>query len=54
MKGFLVEAEQGKAYRQPAAARVHVILREGDRYLLFDTCDRQLGNDVLHRSYLAK
>jgi hypothetical protein len=54
MKGFLVEAEQGKAYRQTTAARVHVILREGDKYLLFDTCDRQQGNDVLHRSYLAK
>jgi hypothetical protein len=54
MKAFLMDAEQGKAYKQPAAERIHVILHETDKYLLFDTCDRQQGNDVLHRSYLAK
>jgi hypothetical protein len=54
IKTFLSEAEQGKAYKQPAAERIHVILHETNKYLLFDTCDRLQGNNVLHRSYLAR
>jgi hypothetical protein len=51
---FLREAEQGKAYRHSGAERTYVILQETDKYVLFDTCDRQQGSDVLHRSILAK
>ena len=54
VQNFLTEAEYGQPTRIPTAGRSQTIRHETAQALLFDTCDLDERNAVLHRSYLAK
>ena len=50
---FLATAEKGQTFRTNGA-RTTTIRQEGPQHLLFDACDPNQNNLVLHRTVLAK
>jgi hypothetical protein len=54
VRAFLAEAEGGKSSTEAVTDRVYVIVQEGERQVLSDTCDRARKNVVIHRSVLAR
>jgi hypothetical protein len=54
LRKFLTEAEAGRPSSESITARTCVQVRQGDRTLLFESCDRSRQNLVLHRGFLAR
>ncbi len=54
VKGFLSEAERGKASEKEVTARVTAVKRETDKNLFFETRDRKQKGGWVHRNYIAK
>jgi hypothetical protein len=54
VKTFLLAAEQGKPTNEAVTQWVYVHVQESAEQILFDTCDRQRGNLVIHRSVVAR
>jgi hypothetical protein len=51
---FLTETEAGQSCQREQACRTLVLRRDAGASLLFDTCDPDRQNLVVHRSFLAK
>jgi hypothetical protein len=54
VREFLGNAENGQAFRQPAAGAVQQFRHETERSVLLETCDVGTEKGVVHRCYLAK
>jgi len=54
VRDFLLEAEGGQAHSEGVTERTYVQVRTAPRAWVFDSCDRQRGNVVLHRGFLAR
>jgi hypothetical protein len=54
VKSFLTAAEGGKPADEAVTGQVYVMTVEGEKQILFDTCDRARENLVIHRSVLAR
>jgi hypothetical protein len=54
VRAFLREAENGKATGKAATNRTYVQVRNAERTMLLECCDRSRDNLVLHRSFLAR
>lgn len=54
LQTLLADAAKGTTTRQDVNDRVHMIRQETDRSVLFDTCDRNRQNLVVHRCVLVK
>ena len=54
IKGFLAEAETGKAEAKQLTPRMTMVKSESEKNLFFETRDRKRGDEWLHRNYLKK
>ena len=54
VKAFLTDAEHGKSKERAASKRVSEVRKEGEKALLFESCDKDNGGAVLRQSYLTK
>ena len=54
VRGWLFETDKGNAFRQTVNNRIHMIRQESPGNVLFDTCDRDQNNLVVHRCILVK
>ena len=55
VRDFLARADQGRTAEQRAVtSRIHLVTRETDSHLLFETQDRTSKQTWLHRSYIKK
>jgi hypothetical protein len=55
VKKFLAEAEQaGKEQKKDVSKRVQVCTKDSEKSLFVETRDKDNGNAVIRRSYLAK
>lgn len=54
VKGFLADAEAGRASSKEVGPRTELVTRETQTNLLFETRDRKEANVWIHRNYLTK
>jgi hypothetical protein len=54
VKTFVADADHGKAKERAASGRVSEVRKDGEKALLFESCDKQNGGAVLRQSYLTK
>ncbi|HEY8224309.1 MAG TPA: DUF6569 family protein, partial [Pyrinomonadaceae bacterium] len=52
--GFLDGAEKGEAKQQAVSPRVHLVTREDDKNVFFETRDRAQNGAWIHRNYIRK
>ncbi len=54
VRGFLAAAEGGTPVREAVTERTYVLVRQAERAILMEACDRSRENVVLHRGVLAR
>jgi hypothetical protein len=54
VEAYLAAAEQGPAFRRQSAGGIMLIRQESGQSLLYDACDSNRDNVVLHRSVLTR
>ena len=52
--GFLGEAEKGRGSQKEVSPRVHLITREDDKNVFYETRDRAQNGAWIHRNYIRK
>ncbi|HEV8293205.1 MAG TPA: DUF6569 family protein [Tepidisphaeraceae bacterium] len=52
--GCISNAEKAKPTTQPSGPRAAVVTKDGSEAILFETRDKQGGDDYLHRNYINK
>jgi hypothetical protein len=54
VQGFLGEAEKGRASQKEVSRRVHLVTREDDKNVFYETRDRAQNGAWIHRNYIRK
>ncbi len=54
VRAFLAAAEGGTPVREAVTARTYVLVKQSDKTVLMEACDRSRDNLVLHRGVLAR
>lgn len=54
VQGFLGDAEKGRASQRDVSPRVHLVTREDDKNVFYETRDRAQNGAWIHRNYIRK
>jgi hypothetical protein len=52
--GFIAEAEKGTESQKPVSRRVHLVTKEDDKNVFYETRDRAQNGAWIHRNYIRK
>lgn len=54
VRGFIAEAEKGTESQKPVSRRVHLVTKEDDKNVFYETRDRAQNGAWIHRNYIRK
>ena len=54
IRGFIAEAEKGTESQKPVSRRVHLVTKEDDKNVFYETRDRAQNGAWIHRNYIRK